>query len=175
MALGTKDRPERIASELGSKAVKGPGAKTGASGTEPEGKAKGKSLKLKLIVGLVVLLAAGGVAKFTVLAPSGKSASATAKPVAGPIVQLPEMTLNLTNGQFLRIKLALETIKGSKPIADTTLANQLILDQYSNRSPAELTGDAARAKAKTALLAKLQKEYPKQILDAIYTEFVMTS
>ena len=179
MALGTKERPERIASELGAKAVKAPGAKTGASGVDQDGsgKGKGKSLKLKLAVGLLVLLLGGGAAaKFTVLAPKpGKASAATAKPVPGPIVQLSELTLNLTGGQYLRMKMALQTIKGSKPIVDTTMATQLIIDEYSNHSPAELTGDAARQKAKTALLAKLQKAYPKQIMDALYTEFVMTS
>jgi hypothetical protein len=34
-----------------------------------------------------------------------------------------------------------------------------------------LTGEAARAKAKKELLARLQKVYPKQIMDVIYTEF----
>ena len=177
MALGTKERPERIASDLGAKAVKAPGARTGASGADQDGSAKGKrkSLKLKLIVGLLVLLLGGGAAaKFTVLAPKPANAAA-AKPEPGPIVQLSELTLNLTGGQYLRMKMALETVKGSKPIADTTLATQLIIDQYSNHTPAELTGDAARQKAKAALLAKLQKAYPKQIMDALYTEFVMTS
>jgi flagellar basal body-associated protein FliL len=177
MALGTKERPERIANDLGAKAVKAPGAKTGASGANQDGKGKGRSLKLKLAVGLLVLLLGGGAAaKFTVLAPkSAKASAATAKPVPGPIVQLSELTLNLTGGQYLRMKMALQTIKGSKPIVDTTMATQLIIDEYSNHSPAELTGDAARQKAKAALLAKLQKAYPKQIMDALYTEFVMTS
>ena len=178
MALGTKERPERIANDLGAKAVKAPGAKTGASGADQDGsKGKGKSLKLKLIVGVLVLLLGGGAAaKFTVLAPKpAKASAATAKPLPGPIVQLSELTLNLTGGQYLRMKMALQTIKGSKPIEDTTMATQLIIDEYSNHTPAELTGDAARQKAKTALLAKLQKAYPKQIMDALYTEFVMTS
>ena len=162
MALGTKDRPERIASNVSSKTVTGPAAKTGAAGTEPAEKAKRSSMKMKLIIGLVVLLAAGGAAKFTVLAPASKAGSAAAaKPVPGPVIQLSEMTLNLTGGQYLRIKLALQTIKGSKPIQDTTMVNQLIIDEYSNRSPAELTGDAARAKAKASLLAKLEKAVPE--------------
>jgi flagellar basal body-associated protein FliL len=179
MALGTKERPERIASDVGAKAVKAPGAKTGASGAgqDGSGKGKGKSLKLKLIVGLLVLLLGGGAAaKFTVLAPKpANAAAAKAKAEPGPIVQLSELTLNLTGGQYLRMKMALQTVKGSKPIEDTTMATQLIIDEYSNHTPAELTGDAARQKAKAALLAKLQKAYPKQILDALYTEFVMTS
>jgi len=177
MAIGTAERPERIANDLRAQTVKGPGAKAGpGADTANSGKGK-KSLKLKLIIGLVVLLLGGGAAaKFTVLAPApGKASAAAAQPVAGPIVQMSELTLNLTGGQYLRIKIALVTIKGSKPILDTTMATQLVIDEYSNHSPAELTGDLARQKAKAALLAKLQKAYPKQIMDALYTEFVMTS
>ena len=142
MRTGTKERPERIANDLGAKAVKAPGAKTGASGAEQQVSGKGKSLKLKLIVGVLVLLLGGGAAaKFTVLAPKpAKASAATAKPVPGPIVQLSELTLNLTGGQYLRMKMALQTIKGSKPIVDTTMATQLIIDEYSNHTPAELTG-----------------------------------
>ncbi|MEO6700024.1 MAG: flagellar basal body-associated FliL family protein [Jatrophihabitantaceae bacterium] len=133
-------------------------------------------MKLKIIIGVLVLLVAGGAAKFTVLAPAKKPANAAAvKPVPGPVIQLSEMTLNLTNGQYLRVKLSLQTIKGSKPITDTDAATQAVIDVYSNRAPAELTGDAARTKAKAALLVELKKEYPKQIMDATYTEFVMTS
>jgi flagellar protein FliL len=178
MAVGTTERPERIANDLRAQAVK-PGAKSGAPGADSSGAGKGKkkSMKLKLVIGLVVLLVGGGAAaKFTVLAPApSKAAAANAQPVAGPIIQMSELTLNLTGGQYLRIKIALVTIKGSKPILDTTMATQLVIDEYSNHSPAELTGDLARQKAKAALLAKLQKAYPKQVMDALYTEFVMTS
>lgn len=176
MAIGTAERPERIANDLRAQTVKGPGAKTGAPGADTAGSGKGKkSLKLKLVIGLVVLLVGGATAKFTVLAPApSKASAANAQPVAGPIIQMSELTLNLTGGQYLRIKIALVTIKGSKPVLDTTMATQLVIDEYSNHSPAELTGDLARQKAKAALLAKLQKAYPKQVMDALYTEFVMT-
>ena len=178
MAIGTTERPERIANDLRAQTVKGPGGKSGAPSADKTGSGKGKkSMKLKLIIGLVVLMVGGGAAaKFTVLAPApSKASAANAQPVAGPIIQMSELTLNLTGGQYLRIKIALVTIKGSKPILDTTMATQLVIDEYSNHSPAELTGDLARQKAKAALLAKLQKAYPKQVMDALYTEFVMTS
>lgn len=175
MAIGTKERPERLASDLNAKTVKGAGRKTGSAAGEPSGKGKAKkSMKVKIGGAVLLLLIAGAAAKFTVLAPSPASGAA-AKPLPGPVIQMSEMTLNLTGGQYLRIKLALQTTKGTKPDLDTTMATQAVIDEYSNRTPAELTGDQARAKAKAALLAMLQKEYPKQIMGAIYTEFVMTS
>ncbi len=85
-----------------------------------------------------------------------------------------DMTLNLTGGHYLRMKLALQTTKGTSEEFDSSEASQLIIDQYSNRTPEQLTGDAARKQMMAALVLKLQKAYPKKIIGAFYTEFVMT-
>ncbi|MGI8665852.1 MAG: flagellar basal body-associated FliL family protein [Jatrophihabitans sp.] len=173
MAIGRKDRPERLASNLDPRAVKGPGAKAGAAGEQPGGKTKDKkSLKVELAASLL-LLVAGAAARFTVLAPA--SSAEPAKPQPGPVIQMDEMTLNLTDGHYLRMKVALQTTKGTNEELDTSEAAQLVIDEYSNRTVAQLTGDVARTKVKNALVLKLQKAYPKQIIGAFYTEFVMTS
>lgn len=172
MAIGTKDRSERATSEVGIKSVAGPGAKTGASGTDTKDKPKKKSKK-KLIIGLVLLLVIGGALKFTVLAP--KASGPPPKPVPGPIIAMDETTLNLTGGHYLRMKIALETMLGTTDALDTSQAAQLVIDEYSNLSVAQLTGQAARAKLLSQLVTQLQKAYPKEIMGAYYTEFVMTS
>ena len=171
MTMTATERPDRIANEVAGKSAKG-GAKGGAGDT---GKAKGKqpgkkkSKKMKIIVLAVVLLVLGALAKFTVLAPSAPAGGA--KPVPGQVVEMTDMTLNLASGHYLRIKLALQTVKGTPEEFDTSEAAQAVIDQFSDRPVAELTGEAARSKAKAQLLGKLQKVYPKQILDVIYTEF----
>lgn len=170
MTMTATDRPDRIANEVTGKGAKG-GAK-GAPGDAAKGKGaqpgKKKSKKKKIIVLAVVVLMLGAVAKFTVLAPS---APADAKPVPGHVVAMTDMTLNLAGGHYLRIKLALQTVEGTPEELDTSEAAQAVIDQFSDRPVAELTGEAARSKAKKELLGKLQKVYPKQILDVIYTEF----
>jgi flagellar protein FliL len=118
---------------------------------------------------VVVLLLIGALAKLTVLAPSAPAKDA--KPVPGPVLAMEDMTLNLAGGHYLRIKLALQTVKGTNEELDTSEAAQAVIEEFSDRSTVELSGDAARLKAKKELLAKLQKIYPKQILDVIYTEF----
>lgn len=176
MASATKERPERLASDVSVKAVTSAGGKQPAPGALPKGEPKGagkKSKKLKLIIGLVLLLVIGAALKFTVLAPSSSSA-APAKPAPGPVIQMDDMTLNLTGGHYLRMKLALQTTKGTSEEFDSSEASQLIIDQYSNRTPEQLTGDAARKQMMAALVLKLQKAYPKKIIGAFYTEFVMT-
>ena len=170
MTMTATDRPDRIANEIPSKSAKG-GAK-GAPGDTGKGKQAGKkkkSKKVKIAVLAVVFLVLGAVAKFTVLAPSEPAGEA--KPVPGHVVAMSEMTLNLAGGHYLRIKLALQTVEGAPEELDTSEAAQAVIDQYSDRSVAELTGEAARSKAKKELLGKLQKVYPKQIMDVIYTEF----
>jgi flagellar FliL protein len=163
--------PARIASAPGSK--KNPAA-NGKAGTLADATGKsGKSKKMKLLIILALVLVGGGVAaKFTVLAPAAK-ASEPAKPAPGPVVAMDELTLNLDGGHFLRLKLSLQTTKGTSAEVETTEGVQAVIDEFSNRSVASLTGQRARDKTKNELLAKLQRIYPKKILDVFYTEFVM--
>jgi len=175
MTAPTKERPERIANSAPARGKSSAGAKTGGSGNDEaaaKGKGKGKGLKLKLALLLVLLLAGGAIAKFTVLAPSAKAA--TKVPAKGPVVAMDEMTLNLADGHYLRLKVALQMVKGASEELDTSEASQALIDTYSNQSVAQLTGDVARNRAKTTFLDKLNKIYPKKVLDAYYTEFVMT-
>lgn len=165
----TTDRPDRIANDAVSKTSKGGAGDAGkAKGKQP---GKKKSKKTKIIILAVVFLVVGALAKFTVLAPSAPASDA--KPLPGPVVPMEEMTLNLAGGHYLRIKLALQTVHGAPEELDTAEAAQAVIEQFSDRTTAELTGDAARHKAKVALLAKLQKIYPKQLMDVIYTEYYM--
>jgi len=173
MATATKERPERIATSV-SRGTSSPGAKTGASGDDTAGKGKGKSMKIKLAALLVLLLVGGAIAKFTVLASPAKPAGKVA-PAKGPVVAMDEMTLNLADGHYLRMKIALQTAKGTSEELDTSEAAQALIDTYSNETVAQLTGDAARTKAKQAFLSRLATLYPKKIIDAYYTEFVMTT
>jgi flagellar FliL protein len=171
MTMTATDRPDRVASEAAAKPAKG-GAK-GAPGETGKGKdkkaGKKRSKKKIVVLAVVVLLVLGAVAKFTLLAPSASKREA--KPVPGPVVAMTDMTLNLAGGHYLRIKLALQTVEGTSEELDTSEASQAVIDQFSDRPVAELVGEAARLKAKKELLGKLQKIYPKQIMDVIYTEF----
>ncbi len=172
MTSATRQRPERIATDAGHRAAS-PGAKTGGSGERSkatDGK-RPKRLKLAVLI-LVLLVAGGGIAKFTVLAPP---ASGSKPPAKGPVIALDDMTLNLTDGHYLRLKISLQTTKGTSAELDSSQAQQLIIDTYSNLSVAQLTGAAARERAKQQLLNKLKQAYPKQMLDVYYTGFVMTS
>jgi flagellar protein FliL len=147
------------------------GSKSGDGGAGG-GKAK-KSKKKLIIIAVVVLLVVGAAAKFTVLAPKASADAAKAKPAPGPVIAMDELTLNLDGGHFLRLKLSIETTKGTSEDLDLTEGQQAVIDEYSNKTTTALTGQKSRDTAKADLLAKLQKVYPKKILDVYYTEFVM--
>src|ERR1700704_6045984 len=109
--MAITESPTRIASNA---AGRGP---RGAAPNGPDGKAAvppKKAGKRKLVVRIagivVVLLVAGVGAKMTLLAPA--KPAAPAKPQPGPVIAMTDMTLNLTGGHFLRLKIALQTTKG---------------------------------------------------------------
>lgn len=173
--MSDSKRPERIATNV-TRSSSSPGASTGGSGDEKQ-TGKGKKSKLKLIViGLVVVLVGGAVAKFTVLAPPAKASASTAakKPAKGPVVPMDEMTLNLANGAYLRLKISLQTTAGTSEELDTADAAQDVIDTFSNLTVAQLTGAPARRKYQAELLKRLEEDYPKKIIEPVYQEFVMT-
>jgi flagellar FliL protein len=169
MASTIADNPTRIASQASRTQVKGSKTKGAGGDGEPGGK-RTKSMKLKLAVLVVLLLVGGAAAKFTLLAPAA-GATKAAKPIPGPVVAMTDMTLNLSGGHFLRVQVALQLVKGANAELDTSEASQAIIDQFSNQSVAQVTGQSARAKAMAQLVTKLQKIYPKQIMGAYYTSF----
>ncbi|MGX7681065.1 flagellar basal body-associated FliL family protein [Jatrophihabitans sp. DSM 45814] len=168
----TDGRPARIANSVTrAEAKKGKSGKSVRGSDGGDGAGDNKSKKKKIIIVVVLLLLVGAAAKFTVLAPA--KTGAAAKPAPGPVIAMDELTLNLAGSHFLRLKLSLQTTKGTSEELEVTEGIQAVIDEYSNRTEASLTGDAARDKAKKELLTKLQKIYPKKILDVFYTEFVM--
>ncbi|UQX87962.1 flagellar basal body-associated FliL family protein [Jatrophihabitans telluris] len=173
--MATATDTTRVASQVKGSDKKGGKGGDGSDGADETG-GKKKSMKMKIILAVVVLLVAGGAAKFTILKPAAKTTSASkaaAKPVPGPTILMDEMTLNLADGHFLRLKLSVITTKGTAAALDLTEGIQATIDEYSNQPVSALTGTKARTKAKNALLKEFKKIYPKKILDLIYTEFVM--
>jgi flagellar FliL protein len=171
----TKEAPSRIAG--GVSGSKDASAKGKGAAEDENGGGKKKSMKMKLGVLVLVLLLVGVGAKETVLKPkktaATAAAAAAAKPPPGPMIPLTDQTLNLTDGHFLRVLVVIVTTKGTSASLDVTEGNQAVIDQFSNQSEAALTGLANRNKASKQLLTRLQKLYPKKILDVTFNEFVM--
>ncbi len=134
-----------------------------------DGAAKKGGKKKLIIIMLVVLLGGGGGAYFML----GKKPAKPGPPKPGVIIAMTDTTLNLADGHFLKIKLALQTIVGAPADLDTSKASDLMIAEFTNQPIAALSTDAGREKMKDDLLKKIEAAYPKQIMDLYYTDFVM--
>jgi flagellar FliL protein len=136
-----------------------------------EAPAKGKK-KLMLIL-LVVILAAAGAAYFFLF--SGSS-SAAEEPVAGDVLVLEPLAVNLAGGGYLKIGVTLQFTEagsagghgGSGP--DGSKATDLIISTFSQAAPADVSG--ARDALKEALQAKIIEAYHGDVMEIYYNEYV---
>ena len=137
-----------------------------------EATAKGGKKKLLLIV-LVVLLAAAGAAYFFLF--TGGEAEAE-EPVAGTVLPLDPIAVNLAGGGYLKIGVTLEfTEEGSagghgSAGPDGSKATDLIISTFSQAQPADVTG--AREALKEALEEKIIEAYHGGVMNIYYNEYV---
>jgi flagellar FliL protein len=133
---------------------------------------KGGKKKL-LIIGLVVLLVAAGAAYFFLFA--GGEAEAE-EPVAGEVLALEPVAVNLAGGGYLKVGVALQLVAGdagghgaaSGPSG--AKATDLIISTFSQAQPADVTG--ARDALKEALEEKIVEAYHGEVMGIYYTEYV---
>ena len=133
-------------------------------------KKKGGLLKNKKFLLLLVCLLAVGGAGYKMLVPTPPPGP----PKAGDTVVLDPMTLNLTDGHYLQVAVAIQLVQGKakKDAFDISPAQQLIINEYSNRTVASLATGAARTKSLEDLKKGLDKQYPGEVFELFYTRFV---
>ncbi len=157
----------------------------GAEGGADAKKGKKGNLVPAIIiaVGLIVggkMMGGGGSAATTTVV------QATTTTVLGPVVKLDPITLNMSDGRFLRVGLGFQlTAEGAatgheaaKP--DTTdaageyaRALDLAIDVLGGRNYQELVAPEGREAAKKELVEKLKHAYEGEIADVYFTEFVL--
>jgi flagellar FliL protein len=141
----------------------------------PTDEPKKSKKKLMIIVIAVVLLAGGGGGAYFML-KGGKTAKPA--PVKGIVTPLADaLTINLSDGHYLKLNFALQETKDAGATAvDTSQAINLAIDEYTGRTVAELSTENGRDTAKADLLAKIEKAYDtggtQTIMDIYYTSFV---
>lgn len=167
----------------------GGGAKIGGSipRTEPEpevkGKGKGKKKgklgkkKLLLIVGPVLLLAIAAAVYFLVLAPKSGSAKPVVTPAPSPglVVTVDAISLNLAEGHYLRLGIALQMtskVATAKEAPATAKAIDAAITLFSGHTVAEVSDPATREKLRAELEATLDKEYDGEVMGVYFTNYV---
>ncbi|HWJ81108.1 MAG TPA: flagellar basal body-associated FliL family protein [Nocardioides sp.] len=132
--------------------------------TEPEGKKKRRPLKLLLVLVVVVAAAAG--AWFFFLAPGGDSA-----PKPGEVAPLDSIQINLADGHYLRLGIALQLTESSHEV-DGSKALDAAIDVFSGRSVGEVNRTDAREKLRSELEKQLEDRYEGEVMGVYFTEFV---
>jgi len=141
------------------------------SGEPKQKPKKGKKKLIIVVAGLLVVLGGGGAGAYFMFfkGPAGPPPP----PEPGKVVALEAVTVNLADGHYLKLKLALQTTAEVAEAPDGSKALDIAIDQFSNKSIGELSSDAARHKAKEELLKKVEEAYEGEVMDIYFTEFVM--
>lgn len=173
--------------------TKVPGQRGGDAplGTDGEAPTKGKKKKLLLggVVLLVALLAAGGGAYFMLMggSPTPEEAAAEAAEVAaaeaegpepGIVVPLEPITINLADGRYLQVGIALqqpvpEEGGYEEEAVDGSQALDILIDKLSGRPMTEISSAEQRAAIKAELVAEIYEAYDHHVYDIYITSWVM--
>ena len=157
----------------------------GAEGADDKGgKKKGNLVPAIVIaVGLIVggkMMGGGGSAATTTVVEATTTTEAL-----GPVVKLDPITLNMSDGRFLRVGLGFQLTAeaaagGHEAKPDTTdaageyaRALDLAIDVLGGRNYQELVNPEGRDAAKKELTEKLKHAYEGEIADVYFTEFVL--
>jgi flagellar protein FliL len=130
---------------------------------------KSKKKLIIIIVALVIAVAGGGAGGYMMFAPAGPKAA----PKPGIVVPLEAITINLAEGHFLKLRIALQATSAVAEALDGSKALDIAINLFSNRSVAELSSNEMRNRMKKELLDKLEKAYEEEVMDVYLTEFVM--
>jgi flagellar protein FliL len=146
--------------------------------TPEDDEATGGGKKKLLLIGLVALLAVAGAAYFFLFASSGEAEAE--EPVAGEVLPLEAVAVNLAGGGYLKVGIALQLTEAAAGGGhggggvDGSHALDLVISTYSQAQPADVVG--ARDALKEALEQKIVEAYTEDghqmVMDVYLTEYV---
>jgi len=170
-------------------------AAEGAEDGEKKGGGLGGKLKLVAMILPTVLLIVGAVYFLVLAKPSSDAAAAKGKTstsakataddgseedatptstfVAGKVVAVDPITINLANGHYLKVAVGLQATADAGEEVSSSKAVDALITQFSGRTVDELATAAGRDAAKKALVKQLKKLYEKKVYDVYWTTFVM--
>jgi flagellar FliL protein len=142
----------------------------------PEGGAKGGKKKLLIIVA-VALVALGAGAYFMFFAGGEET-----EPVAGEVLPLESIAVNLAGGGYLKVGIALQLTEAAAggghggAAVDGSKALDLVISTFSQAQPTDVT--AARDALKESLRQQIVEAYAdheagtEMVMDIYFTEYV---
>jgi flagellar FliL protein len=136
-----------------------------ATGGEEAPAGAGRRKKLVLVVVLVALAAAA--AWYFLLRP----APAPSAPLPGEVVPLEPIQVNLADGHYLKIAIALQAVEGAHEI-DGSKALDATIETFSNRPLSSVLSSRNREKLRAELTKEVEHLYEEEVMDVYLTEFV---
>ncbi len=143
----------------------------------PEGEEKRGGRKKLLVIVAVALVALGAGAWFVLFSGSGEE-----EPVAGEVLPLESIAVNLAGGGYLKIGIALQLTEAAAggghggAAVDGSKALDLVISTFSQAQPADVTG--ARDALKESLRHQIIEAYTdhaegtEMVMDVYLTEYV---
>ncbi|HEY6795708.1 MAG TPA: flagellar basal body-associated FliL family protein [Kineosporiaceae bacterium] len=159
--------------------------KNGADDTEGGRGGFGVTVKVLVMVLPTVLLIIGAVYVFVLgggngrsgPSPSGsadvKAGEDTTHYSPGQIVTVDPVTINLANGHFLKVGLALQATADAGGAVTGSKAQDALIAEFSGRTVEEIATKGGRDAAKRDLVQAIKKAYAKKVYDIYWTTFVM--
>ena len=130
--------------------------------------ASGGGGRKKVLVVVLVLALAGAAAWWFLLRP----ASAEEAPHPGEVVPLEAIQVNLTDGHYLRIGIALQATDEVEEELDGSKALDATIELFTGEDMEKLTHKPYRRALKQQLEHKLEEAYEGEVMRVYFTDFV---
>ena len=153
--------------------------KIGARDPEPEqsaGKKRGRGSSILIVVLVIVILALLAVAAF--LLRPWESSSAAAEPatpepvVLGEVVAIEPISLNLTEGNYVRLGFSMQLSEDAPEELETARAIDIAIATFSGRTVEEVNNLESRAQITQQFIADLNEAFEGAVVDVYYTDLV---
>ena len=141
--------------------------------------------RLIILAALLLVLATGGLVAKTLLAPPN-APGPDPNTVPGAVLSLESITLNLADGRYLKLTLALQLSKGAVPgsgsgnaatgtasTVDGAKALDAAIGVFGQRTYAQLLVPGGRETAQESLSTVVRKRYDGKVLQVYFKEFLM--
>jgi flagellar FliL protein len=142
-----------------------------AGADAPAAPKKGKKKLLMMVA--VGFMAAAGVGGYLMLGGGGDAGAEEPVAEPGEVVVMDAVTVNLKDGHYLKLKLALQATADAAHEPEGSKALDLAIDQFSEYEMGELSTSEGRHKAKATLREHVKEAYHGDVMDVYFTEFVM--
>ncbi len=140
---------------------------TDTKSPEKEAADTGKGGRKKLLIIVVVALLVLGAVYWNFFKPSGPKPP----PEPGEIVAIDPTQINLADGRYLRLGLALQLTTAATEGGDGSKALDAAIDIFSGKRLDQVEGQN-REKLKDKLVEEVERLYEGEVMDVYFTEFV---